>query len=129
MKFVGGADDRMFHVLVLGGIALVACGGATTTDASGLTDAEPQEASAGDGSFPSETNAAPLDAATETAVVFPSETATPYDASFPSELPPPPPDLDAGSPDAHAASDAGAYADAAQGSGYCVPCEAPAPSQ
>ncbi len=42
-------NDRMFHVLVLGGMALVGCGGAVGTRARG--DASPDEAGpTGDGS-------------------------------------------------------------------------------
>jgi len=51
--------DRMFRVLVLGGIALTACGGATTTSPSGGNDSGsegfPQEGPAQVDAFPSET--------------------------------------------------------------------------
>lgn len=113
----------MFHVLVLGGIALVACGGTTEAGkVAAVGDAEPSDALAEDGSFPSETNAAPPDAST--GPVFPMETATPYDGSFPSELPPAPPVLDAQAP-GDSAADAGAYADAATDARYIMPIEAP----
>jgi hypothetical protein len=62
----GSVHDRMFHVVVLGGIALVACGGTTEAGkAEAVGDAEPSDAVAEDGSFPSETNAAPPDPSTE----------------------------------------------------------------
>jgi hypothetical protein len=53
-------DDRMFHVLVLGGMALVGCGGA------GASHPIPDDAAAADGSggeaFPSEAHAGAVDA-------------------------------------------------------------------
>ena len=117
--------DRMFHVLVLGGISLVACGGTTEAGkAAAVGDAEPSDALAEDGSFPSETNAASPDASTGPVVVFPMETATPYDGSSPSELPPPPPVLDAEAPE-DSAADSGVYADAATDARYIMPIEAP----
>jgi len=64
--------DRMFRVLVLGGIALTACGGSVTTPSSGT------DSGTGQDGFPQEGPAQP-DA-------FPSETAQQVDA-FPSEGP------------------------------------------
>jgi hypothetical protein len=58
----------MFHVLVIGGMSLVACGGVEATGPrdSGGGDSRAPDANAGDGNdaivFPSETNAAPYDA-------------------------------------------------------------------
>jgi hypothetical protein len=86
--------DRMFHVIVLGGIGLVACGGVATGsgdpgDASSetATDAFPSEGKTpGPDAFPSET-ATVLDASTDG---FPSETDPAGDAtidSFPTEGP------------------------------------------
>ncbi|HEX8795796.1 MAG TPA: hypothetical protein VF765_32825 [Polyangiaceae bacterium] len=52
------SGDRMFRVLVLGGIALTACGGATTTPGNGTdsgSDGFPQEGPAQVDAFPSET--------------------------------------------------------------------------
>ena len=64
--------DRMFRVLVLGGVALTACGGAVTTPSSGDDSGTTQDG------FPTE-GPAQVDA-------FPSETAQQVDA-FPSEGP------------------------------------------
>jgi len=116
-------NDRMFHVLVLGGLPLVGCGGSTAAGTEkGTADAEPSDATSAEDGFPSETANEP------DAYGFPGSSdarTDPRDASFPSEVPPPPPDaqgLDAG------ASDASEYADARiPNPGPCVPCEAPAP--
>jgi hypothetical protein len=76
--------DRMYRVIVLGGIGLVACGGSVTT-----APGEPTDASAD----------SPVD------VSFPFELPAPYDATppppdaFPSELPAM---IDASPPDAAA---------------------------
>lgn len=65
-------SDRMSHVLMLGGMALVGCGGSTlpepdraSSDATPheLEDAAPADAASTDVTFPFETNAALLDAA------------------------------------------------------------------
>lgn len=66
----------MFHVLVLGGIALTACGGAVTTSSRGT------DSGSGEDAFPQE-GPAQVDA-------FPTETAQQVDA-FPSESPCHPP--------------------------------------
>jgi len=73
--------DRMFRVLVLGGIALTACGGATVTssaDSGAPADGFPQEGPQQVDAFPMET-AQQVDA-------FPAETAQQVDA-FPMEGP------------------------------------------
>jgi hypothetical protein len=119
-------NDRMFHVLVLGGLALVGCGGSTAAGSEkGTADAEPSDATSAEDGFPSETAYEP------DASGFPGSSdarTDPRDASFPSELPPPPPpQSDAQAHDA-GASDASEYADARiPNPGPCVPCEAPAP--
>lgn len=67
----------MFRVLVLGGIALTACGGATTSPSSGTdsgSDGFPQEGPAQVDAFPQE-GPPQVDA-------FPSETAQQIDASY-----------------------------------------------
>jgi hypothetical protein len=119
-------SDRMFHVLVFGGLALVGCGGSTSVDGDkGAGNATPSDATSTDEFFPAETasfaydaggSPGPLDAGMD-------RTEPPGDAHFPSELPPPPPNLDA---QVEAASDASEYADARlPDAGICVPCEAP----
>jgi hypothetical protein len=113
-------NDRMFHVLVLGGLALVGCGGSTAGGSDKATgDAEPSDARSAEDGFPSET-ASEADAS---GLPESSDATThPGDAAFSSDLPPP---SDAQAPDA-GASDASEYADArVQDAGYCVPCEAP----
>jgi hypothetical protein len=73
--------DRMFRVLVLGGIALTACGGTTVTssaDSGTPADGFPQEGPQQVDAFPTET-AQQVDA-------FPAETAQQVDA-FPMEGP------------------------------------------
>jgi hypothetical protein len=112
-------SDRMFHVLVLGGMALVGCGGATgTVTDAGVGEPAPSDAASAEDSFPSETNAGPLDAYVSTDAGAP-QSADSGHVGFPSELPPPPPDpVDGG------VGDAGAYADAMlPDAGPCVPCE------
>jgi hypothetical protein len=66
------SPDRMFRVVVLGGIALTACGGAVTTGAS-------SDAGTGSDAFPQE--GPPF------ADAFPMETAQQVDAFFPTEGP------------------------------------------
>lgn len=125
-------NDRMFHVLVLGGMALVGCGGSTLAEPdAGSGDASPhgpEDAASKDVAFPFETNAALLDGSDSL------DEGSPVDAGnlgrdvwFPNEAPPPPPPLpvDAQAGDA-GASDANGFADAvvAEG-GPCMPCEAP----
>jgi hypothetical protein len=118
-------SDRMFHVLVLGGVALVGCGGSTSAGPDkSAGDAAPTDASTADEFFPAETanvaydaggSPGPEDAGTDRAEPL-------GDAHFPSELPPPPPELDA---QAGGTGDAGEYADARlPDAGICVPCEA-----
>jgi hypothetical protein len=120
-------NDRMFHVLVLGGLALVGCGGSTAAGSEkGTSDAEPSDATSAEDGFPSETAYEP------DAYSFPESSDASMargDANFPSETaPPPPPPPDAQAPDA-GASDASEYADArTPNPGPCVPCEAPAPA-
>jgi hypothetical protein len=117
-------NDRMFYVLVLGGLALVGCGGLTAAGSDkGTADAEPSDATSGEDGFPSETAYAP------DAYGLPESrdaSTGPGDTWFPNEVaPPPPPPPDAQVHDA-GASDASEYADArVQDAGYCVPCEAP----
>ena len=118
--------DRMFNVLVLGGMALVGCGGTVTTQ-GGASDAMPgDDASSGNGSSTgpnpwtdtgtqgaADAGAVGAQEGGSTLVVFPNEAPPP---------PPPPPSDDA------ASSDAGpdAYADATITNPGCrVPCEAP----
>jgi hypothetical protein len=114
----------MFHVLVLGGMALVGCGGATgTVTDAGVGEPAPSDAAAAEDSFPSETNAGPLDASGEpqsTGSDAESQSADSGHVGFPSELPAPPPaPVDGG------VGDAGDYADAMlPDAGRCVPCEA-----
>jgi hypothetical protein len=113
----------MFHVLVLGGLALVGCGGAVGVD-KGTTDAAPSDATSTDEFFPTETANFAYDASGSPADA--PSAALEDGSSFPSELPPvPPPALDA--QDAGAATgDASEYADARlPDAGICVPCEAP----
>jgi hypothetical protein len=112
-------SDRMFHVLVLGGMALVGCGGAATT-----------QSAQGSGDDASADAAAPLDA---TVGPFDGDSAASLDVHpglgdgwGPKEgpAPPPPPPDDAQAPDA--AGDADGYADAMPdrtGTGF--PAEAP----
>jgi hypothetical protein len=112
----------MFHVLVLGGMALVGCGGATgTATDAGVGEPAPSDAAAADDSFPSETNASPPDASGEPPSTGTDAEPQPADSGhvgFPSELPPPPDPVDGG------AGDAGEYADATRpDAGQCVPCE------
>jgi hypothetical protein len=90
------SSDRMFRVVVLGGIALTACGGAVTTGAS-------SDAGTGDDAFPQEgpllVDASPMDTAPPPYDAFPREgpdvgpqPEAGYDAgvdSFPQEGPPP----------------------------------------
>jgi hypothetical protein len=132
-------NDRMFHVLVLGGLALVGCGGSTTGAANPANGAVGSDASAVDDAFPSETASGLVDASGSPGA--PSADAgnllEAYDGGhgvFPSELPPPPPPLlaDAGTADAYAdalvTGDAGEYSDAGvPDAGLCarVPCELP----
>jgi hypothetical protein len=141
-------NDKMFRVLVLGGMALVGCGGSIATKSTtdkGAGDAEPQDASSAGQGFPSETNAGVLDASglvpdgsTGGGASSGSTSTTTADAyAFPSELPPPPPPppdaapaqggtVEAGTIEAGTA-DAAGYADAGGGGFNCgnFPCEAP----
>ena len=118
----------MFHVLVLGGLALVGCGGSTTAGVDkGTGDATPSDATSTDEFFPAETANFVYDAggSPRPADAPMDWTEPPGDEYFPSELPPltPPPDLDA---QAEASGDANGYADARlPDAGICVPCEAP----
>jgi hypothetical protein len=105
-------SDRMFHVLVLGGLALVGCGGSTATVSDkGKGDAEPSDAASGEDGFTG----------------FPDETAYQVADAYGS---PDSSDASTGIEDADAGpSDASEYADARiQDAGRCVPCEAPAPA-
>lgn len=105
------ASDRLFHVIVLGGIGLVgvACGttvespGQATGGTSGSTDS-------GVGGFPQEGAIAIVDAGADDAMdAFPSEGPMMIDAGFPNET--------------DQAADAGAAPDADAG----FPQEAPPP--
>jgi hypothetical protein len=100
----------MFHVLVLGGLALVGCGGSTAAAIDkGKGDAEPSDATSAEDGFPG----------------FPDETAYQAPDAYAS-----PDSGDASIEDADAgAGDANEYADARiQDAGHCVPCEAPVPA-
>jgi hypothetical protein len=124
-------SDRMFHVLVLGGMALVGCGGSTSAEpGQGTGDAA---ASGVDDSALADV-ATPLDASVGLLDASGSLDGNPglgtpdagADWSVPREGPPPPPPpvQDAQSQDA--ASDADGYADAAIGQKETgVPSEAP----
>jgi hypothetical protein len=100
--------DRMFQVLVLGGMALVGCGGSTLTEANkGAGDAKPSDATSGDTAFPSETNAGLLDGSGDVTAEH-TEAGSSVDAQA-SET---------------GTGDADGYADATVGETGCrVPCE------
>jgi hypothetical protein len=105
-------SDRMFHVLVLGGLAFVGCGGSTAAGIDkGKGDAEPSDAASAEDGFAG----------------FPDETA--YQVAD-AHASPDSGDASTGIEDADAgASDANEYADARiqDAERGCVPCEAPAP--
>lgn len=113
----------MFHVLVLGGLTLVGCGGSTAAASDkGGGDAEPSDATSTEDGFPSETPFPALDADglpessdTSTAPAMPGSRASfrRHRHSRPTRKV-----SDAGT------SDASEYADARiQDAGQCVPCE------
>ena len=137
-------SDRMFHVLVLGGLALVGCGGSTTGATNPADGAAGSDAGAVDDAFPSETASGYVDASGSpgAASADAASILEAYDGGhpiFPNEGPPPPPPLlsdEAGTGDAYVdalfpntgTGDAGEYADAGiPDAGLCarVPCEAP----
>ena len=129
----GAMNDRMFHVLVLGGMALVGCGGSTL--------AEPDEAQAPATQIPTvprtrhrRTSRFPSKRTRRCSTEWTLSTRVPLwtqgpcrDVWFPNEAPPPPPPLpvDAQAGDA-GASDANGFADAvvAEG-GPCMPWRRP----
>ncbi len=116
-------SDRMFNVLVLGGMALVGCGGAVSSQGPDTTTRD--AASAGNGSSPGTASGAAGTTSDAAGSAFPG------DASRDGQLPSDPPD-DAATSDAPVASDAAAspdgYADATIINPGCrLPCEAPPP--
>ncbi len=122
----GGMGDRMFNVLVLGGLALVGCGGSVATQRDGDNRQAGDAASGNGGSAPS---GAAVGEGGASDVASPI-TLSPRDAGyigFPNEAPPPPPPPPAEDASSDASSALDGYADAAVGLPPCggVPCEAP----
>ncbi|MGH7436973.1 MAG: hypothetical protein ACRENE_14970 [Polyangiaceae bacterium] len=118
--------ERMFNVLVLGGLALVGCGGSVATE-RGEDNRQAGDAASGNGGSAANGAAIGEAGAQDAANPF---ALSPRDAGyigFPNEAPPPPPPP----PPEDAASDASSaldgYADAAVGLPRCggVPCETP----
>ncbi|MGH7733212.1 MAG: hypothetical protein ACREOE_05780 [Gemmatimonadales bacterium] len=117
----------MFNVLVLGGLALVGCGGSVATE-RGEDNRQAGDAASGRGGTAA--NGAAVGEAGAQDAARPSAL-SPRDAGyigFPNEAPPPPPPPpaeDASSSDVSSALDG--YADATVGLPPCggVPCEAP----
>jgi hypothetical protein len=102
----------------------VGCGGSTSAGVDkGTGDATPSDATSTDEFFPAETANFAYDAGGSPGPADAEMDRAAGDAHFPSELPPPPPALDAQTGEA---GDANGYADAQlPDAGICVPCEAP----
>jgi len=124
--------ERMFHVLVLGGMSLVGCGGSTTADqdqgsgddaaASGVGDATPADVAS-----PLDRSVGPLDGAGSLDVNSDLDAGdTGADVRvFPREAPPPPPPIYPDAESLDAGGDVAAYADASIQGESGVPMEAP----
>jgi hypothetical protein len=116
----------MFNVLVLGGLALVGCGGSVATQ-RGDENRQADDAASGNGGSAQVGLAVTEGGAGDGASPL---TLSPRDAGyfgFPNEAPPPPPPPPAEDASSDASSALDGYVDAAVGLPPCggVPCEAP----